>query len=195
MLLRGKIDRVDTCKIENEIYVRIVDYKSSDRDLNIDDVLDGISLQLITYLSAFIDASNEKIKPAGVMYFNLSDKYTKMDEFENDESKIAEVVAEKMRMKGIFLKDIKVLEKMDYRLDSKERLINVSKRTVKSDAKSKSLLNSEEFDEVCKNIKQVLKNIGKEMILEGKTSISPNKKIDACKYCKYSHICRKNNMC
>ena len=195
MYLRGKIDRVDTAVINNNTYARIVDYKSSDRDLSIDDVKEGISLQLITYLSAFINASKEKIMPAGVMYFNLSDKLAKLSSFEEDDEKISETIAENLRMKGIFLKDVTILKAMDKKLDSKERLINVSMKTINSSSGSKSLLDNNQFDSICTEIKDVLKDIGQELIIEGKTSIEPNKKLDPCKYCKYSHICRKNNMC
>ena len=195
MHLRGKIDRVDIAKINDTIYTRIVDYKSSDRNLSIDDVKEGISLQLITYISAFINSSSETIKPAGVMYFNLSDKLTKLSEYESDQTKISESIAKSLRMKGIFLKDVEIISAMDKKIETQERLIDVSMKTVKSETSSKSLLSDEEFENICKDIKEILKQIGKELIIDGKTEIKPNKKADPCKYCKYSHICRKNNMC
>jgi len=45
MNIIGKIDRVDKYVNEDTEYVRIVDYKSSARDLNLDDIKEGISLQ------------------------------------------------------------------------------------------------------------------------------------------------------
>ena len=39
--------------------------------------------------------------------------------------------------------------------------------------------------------KEIIKSIGQEMT-EGIVKIRPNKKTDACKYCDYSSICRKN---
>ena len=58
----GKIDRID--KYNN--YIRVLDYKSSNRDLNEELLKQGLQLQLITYLMA---AENEyKLKPAGAYY-------------------------------------------------------------------------------------------------------------------------------
>lgn len=191
----GKIDRVDTAVIDNEIYARIVDYKSSSRDLSIDDVREGTSLQLMTYLSAFISGSAENIKPAGVMYFNLSDNILKLGEYVSEDSKIQEKIIEGLRMKGIFLSDVKVLEFMDKKIATKDRLINVSLSTAKSGKPSKSLLNKDEFDEVMAGIKDILKDILNEMIVCGVTKIKPIKKEQTCKMCAYASICRKDNMC
>ncbi len=194
--LVGKIDRVDVAKIEENSYVRIVDYKSSAKDLTIDDVKEGISLQLMTYISAFIENSKENnIKPAGVMYFNLSDKFLKLSEYIKDESKIESKIIESLRMKGIFLSDIKVLEIMDKKLESQDRLINVSSRSIKNSKSSKSLLNEDEFDNIIKNMKHILKDILNEIVVEGNVKIEPNSKVDPCKYCVYGSICRKENMC
>ena len=53
----------------------------------------------------------------------------------------------------------------------------------------------EKIDYIDDSLKDILKSIGKELILDGNVEIKPNKKKDACKYCKYMGICRKNNMC
>lgn len=173
-----------------------MDYKSSSKDLDIDDVKEGISLQLITYLSAFMESFKEgKIKPAGVMYFNLADKFTKISNLTLSKDKMVNETIKNLRMKGIFLKDMKILEIMDKNIENEDRLINVSARTAKSDKPSKSLLTEEEFDKICVDIKEILGSIGKEMIIDGKTEVKPNKKTEPCKYCKYLSICRKNNMC
>src|SRR5699024_4158646 len=44
IILRGKIDRVDTYKKDGRVYVNIIDYKSSARDLRKADVLNGVEL-------------------------------------------------------------------------------------------------------------------------------------------------------
>ena len=43
-------------------------------------------------------------------------------------------------------------------------------------------------------IKDILRDIGKELIIGGSVQIKPNKKASPCDYCKYMSICRKNNM-
>ena len=63
--LIGKIDRIDTLKLDNKMYVRVIDYKSSQKDLSLNNIKEGISLQLLTYLATFINEinlSNNKVK-------------------------------------------------------------------------------------------------------------------------------------
>ena len=55
MKLIGKIDRVDFLNFRDSMYIRVVDYKSSGKDLKIDKIKEGLSLQLITYMMAFMD--------------------------------------------------------------------------------------------------------------------------------------------
>lgn len=50
ILLRGQIDRIDVGFARSQPYVRIVDYKSSTRSLDLVDVWSGLSLQLLVYL-------------------------------------------------------------------------------------------------------------------------------------------------
>ena len=51
MKLRGRIDRVDATEIGGKNYVRVVDYKSSAKSLDLTEVYYGLSLQMMTYLA------------------------------------------------------------------------------------------------------------------------------------------------
>ncbi|MCX8074018.1 MAG: PD-(D/E)XK nuclease family protein [Clostridia bacterium] len=194
MQLVGKIDRIDTLKIEDKLYTRIVDYKSSSKDLSLDDIKEGISLQLVTYLDAFMQniekKENVEVIPAGMLYFNLSDNLVSLKNYTKDNSDIEKEVIKSLRMKGIFLKDAEVINKMDNKVTTDERLIDVSIRTINSDS-SKKVLEEQEFKKLCNDINNILKQIGNE-ILSGKVKIEPLKKKEVCKYCNYSSICRKD---
>ena len=56
-------------------YIRIIDYKSSVKDLDVNKIVNGLQLQLITYIDAVcyneaVDkALQAPINPAGVLYF------------------------------------------------------------------------------------------------------------------------------
>ncbi|QUL99030.1 MAG: exodeoxyribonuclease V subunit gamma [Candidatus Fermentithermobacillus carboniphilus] len=54
VLVRGKIDRVDFAVAGKEVFVRVVDYKSSYRRFDLLDVFYGLSLQLLVYLLAAV---------------------------------------------------------------------------------------------------------------------------------------------
>jgi ATP-dependent helicase/nuclease subunit B len=195
MYIVGKIDRIDTLKLDDVIYARIIDYKSSSKDLKLEDIKEGLSLQLITYLSSFINnIKNEKVVPAGMLYFTLSEKLVNIKEYTSDECEISKKIIENLRMKGIFLKDIEILKLMDSKIDETGRLIDVSTRAVASNKKSNKLQTKEEFEKLCLDITDILKNIGSD-IISGNVKIKPNKKANHCKYCEFSSVCRKENLC
>ena len=196
MNIIGKIDRVDVLKLEDEMYVRIVDYKSSSKDLKLEDIKEGLSLQLITYLSDFINNLKVKdntfnIKPAAMLYFNLSNKLVNLKDYINDTEKVKKETIKALRMKGIFLKDLKVIEKMDKNISNDTRLIDITKTTLNKEDTNRALKENE-FEELFKETKNILKSLGSE-IMSGVVKINPNKKADYCRFCNYSSICRKNS--
>ena len=191
MKLVGKIDRADILDLGDEKYIRIVDYKSNYKDISVDKIREGISLQLITYLMTLIeDKKEENIKPAGLLYFNLSDKLVPIGQYENDTEVIKKKLIKKLKMNGLFVKNIEILNKMDrnFESDPSHSLIEVSKKSMSMN--SPKLVSEEEFETLCNETKEVLKSIGNE-IVKGIVKIAPNKKANPCQYCNYSATCRR----
>src|SRR5699024_630382 len=75
LLLRGRIDRVDQALEEEQLYLRIIDYKSSSRGLDLLDVYYGLALQMLTYLDVVLSQSKawlgKQATAAGVLYFHV----------------------------------------------------------------------------------------------------------------------------
>ena len=188
----GKIDRIDYAKDDKNRYLRIIDYKSSIKNIDLNDVVGGIQLQLLTYLDAI--TTNEEDIPAGIFYFNLIDDILKVEKSLTEEQ-IEEKIKKEFKLKGYILADVKVVKMMDKSLekgysnmvpvfiDSKENL---------SESRSK-ILTKEQFIDLQKYVNLTIKQIGKE-IFEGNINVNPyysikNKKTP-CKYCKYHSICQ-----
>jgi len=196
MYLVGKIDRVDTAVINDKIYVRIVDYKSSNRTISLKDVKEGISLQLMTYMSALINnkenIDKEKdVLPAAINYFSLKTNIKRIDEYEKDEEKINKELIKEMKLKGIYVSDVKVLEGLDRKYkDTSSSFIDVNSRNINDENK---VMAEDKFKQECKDIEKILKEIGKE-IVKGVVKIEPKKCNGkfACEYCDYLSICRKD---
>src|SRR5699024_8682041 len=55
LLLKGRIDRLDVCREENRLYLRIVDYKTGSTSMDLNLLLEGLQLQLAVYLSAALE--------------------------------------------------------------------------------------------------------------------------------------------
>ena len=194
LLLRGKIDRIDSLKIEDNTYLRIVDYKSSEKNLKLSDIKSGISLQLMTYMCAMLEnkekLASKNVIPAALSYFTISSKILSIPNYENNEDKVKAAVKKALKLRGIYIKDMEVLKKLDNNVEnSTESYLEVSSRTMSSKEK---VLPEETFIEECKNVRKVLKDIGTE-ITKGKVKIESNKQIkNSCEYCSYASVCRKN---
>ena len=109
----GKIDRIDIAKDEEGRYLRIIDYKSSGYDINLNYVAHGMQLQLLTYLDA--TCKIEDLKPAAVLYFNIMEK--NQDKRKTKEE-IEEAIKKSFKMNGLLVGDIKIIKMMDKNLET-----------------------------------------------------------------------------
>ena len=180
-------------KQKNGNYLRIIDYKSSVKDIDLNDVIYGFQLQLLTYLDAV--AKEEKVNPAGVLYFSLIEPIIKADKKITEEEMEAEI-KKNFKMKGLVLADVKVVKMMDKDLNQGySNLIPVFvDKEEKISEKLSSTATKEQFELLQKYIIKTIKDISKE-ILSGKIDIKPyykNKKVP-CEYCEYKAICQFDN--
>ncbi len=191
--ITGKIDRIDTAKLNDKQYVRIIDYKSSTKDIDMNQVMAGLQIQLITYLDAICEQSD--LEPSGILYMGLIDNVVKNAKNLSEE-KIAEKIRNNFKMKGLVLADINIVKMMDNKLETGQSDIipvYIDKEGNISDKKSK-VISKENFDELQKEVKRIIKEISKE-ILKGRIDIKPYsyQKRTGCDYCKYQTICMFNN--
>lgn len=190
--ITGKIDRVDIGKLDDKTYVRIIDYKSSVKNLDLNQVVAGLQIQLITYLDAI--SKQDNFDPSGVLYFGLVDNIVKSDKNMDDE-KIKEEIRKKFRMNGLVLANINVIKMMDTSLN--EGASSIIPVTLKKDGEisesKSSSIKEDEFEKLQEQVKDVIKQIGNE-ILSGKIDINPYNYNNhtGCDYCEYKSICNFN---
>lgn len=192
--ITGKIDRIDIAKTPEGKYIRIIDYKSSTKDINLNEVVAGLQLQLLTYLDAICNI--EDVLPAGVLYFNLIDPNIKAKE-KLDEEKIEQEIRKQFKMKGLILADIDIVKKMDTKLEKGNS--NVIPAYIDKNgnlANKSSTITRQQFENLQKYTNKIIKQISNN-ILSGNIDIKPYYKIKGgktpCEYCKYKSICNFNN--
>lgn len=192
--ITGKIDRVDIAKMSDGKYIRIIDYKSSAKNIELNQVVAGLQIQLLTYMDAMTRA--EDVLPAGVLYFNLLEPFIKKDKNLTDEQ-IEEEIKKQFKMKGLVLADINIIKMMDNKLDkgySNILPVYIDKEGSLSENRS-SIASKEDFEKMQKYINRLIKQISKE-ILSGNIEIKPcydmKTKNTPCAYCKYKSICKFN---
>lgn len=190
----GKIDRIDIAKDENHQFIRIIDYKSSVKDIDFTNIYAGLQLQLITYLDAMCKI--EDFIPAGILYFNLLEQMIHSDK-KLTEEEIEEKIKNNFKMKGLILADVKVAKMQDNNLmpstSSKIIPAYIDKEGNLSPKKS-SVATKEEFVKLQRYVNHTIKEIANE-ILNGNIELKPyykNKKTP-CEYCIYKSICGFNS--
>ena len=188
----GKIDRIDTAKGEGGKYLRIIDYKSSAKNIDLNEVYAGLQIQLLTYLDA--SCKEEDLMPAGVLYFSMLEQMIKSNK-RMEQEEIEEKIRANFKMKGLILADVKVVKLHDKNLQNGSSALvpaYIGKDGELSEKKT-SGVTAEQFKELQKYMYTVIKQISKE-ILGGNIDLKPyyKDKKTPCKYCDYKSICSFN---
>ena len=188
--ITGKIDRIDTAESEGEKYLRIIDYKSSAHNIDLNEVYAGLQIQLLTYMDAV--CKEEDLIPAGVLYFSLLEQMINTDK-KITEEQIEEELRKNFKMKGLILADVKVIKMQDKNLEFGTSKLIPAGITKSGDisVKTTSGVNKEEFKILQDYIYKTIKEIAKE-ILKGNINIKPYNKDGKkpCDYCPYKAVCR-----
>ncbi|MGL6107696.1 helicase-exonuclease AddAB subunit AddB [Romboutsia sp.] len=191
--LRGQIDRIDEFENEEGKYIRIIDYKSSDKSISLTEVYHGLQLQLLVYLDAILE-SGSNLSPAAILYSKIDDPIAKFDE-NKDDDEIREKILKDLKMQGLLIKDSKIIKEMDKSLDTGDKATSlVIPASINKDGtlgKSTKGVTNDEFEVIRKYVKHTIKDICKEM-LSGDIDIRPYKYKDKvpCTFCNYSSICQ-----
>ncbi len=110
----GIVDRADVCKVGNTDYLRIIDYKSSHKEITAETLSCGINMQMLLYLFAATDNGGlfEKYTPAGVLYSPVRISDIRLEAYRID-SKNSNAVNSALRTSGLVLGDKEVLQAME----------------------------------------------------------------------------------
>ncbi len=112
----GKIDRVDVYRAGDTAYIRVVDYKTGTQNFKMHEVMEGLNLQMLLYLFSLWDNAQDRYgghpTPAGVLYLPAKLPIVEGKEGYSEEKR-AEEQLKAMRMNGLLLDDMDVLEAME----------------------------------------------------------------------------------
>ena len=190
--ITGKIDRIDTSKKEDGKYLRIIDYKSSAKNIDLNEVYAGLQIQLLTYTDAI--CKQEDIIPAGIFYFSLLEQMVKADK-RIDEDEIEEIIRKNFKMKGLIVADVKIIKMNDNSIQSGSSKIVPAAITASGGVNEKwtNGVKQEEFKILQDYIYKTIRDISKE-ILKGRIDLKPyyKKGKTPCEYCNYKAICGFN---
>lgn len=198
MRLKGRIDRIDTAEDEEHVYVKVIDYKSGNRQFDIAALYYGLQLQLVVYMNAAMELEakshpGKQIVPAALLYYHIDDP-TVESAVELSDEEINEQILAKLRMNGVVNGEPDIVERLDRYMQDKSDVIPVEKKKDGSFSSRSSVMSSEEFQVISNYVNHKIKEIGSEM-LDGKISVNPYEKgsENACTYCAYKRVCGFDN--
>ncbi|EJQ42259.1 ATP-dependent helicase/deoxyribonuclease subunit B [Bacillus cereus BAG5X1-1] len=193
----GRIDRVDKAEDESGTFLRIIDYKSSSKALDLTEVYYGLALQMLTYLDVVTSNAHTWMKkgstasPAGVLYFHIHNPIVEM-KGDASEEEIEKEILKKFKMKGLVLGDADVVRLMDNKLSTgSSDIISAGLKKDGSFSARSSIASEQEFNVLQKYVHHSFENIGKD-ITEGVIDIAPYKKGNkaACTFCNFKSVCQ-----
>ena len=171
MRLKGRIDRIDTRKEGDQIYVKVIDYKSGNREFQLLSLYHGLQLQLVVYLNSAVELVKRKypkkeVIPGGMYYYHLDDPVVEGNSASTD-AEIQEKILEELKLKGVA---------------GEGEDLSVSKKSKKAGA--------EEFQILSRYVNHKIRDIGRK-IFDGEIGAQPYQLGDStgCDYCPYHGVC------
>ena len=201
-LNKGRIDRVDRLELGDNVYIKIIDYKSGSTKFDSEKLVNGLQLQLIYYMDAVLDLEKrnnkgKNIQPGGVFYFNIKDPVIDYEESLLDDDVYERKLLGEYQMSGVFNSGSDVVWSLDSRIGDdkrsssavfKGRFADIDKEdVVKTDAMG---LSTDNFLGLMKYVDSKICDMVED-IKEGKIAANPYKKSQytSCDYCKYGSVC------
>lgn len=193
MRLKGRIDRIDVCQ-EDQVYVKVVDYKSGSTAFDLVALYYGLQLQLVVYLNAAMELEQrlhpeKEIVPAGIFYFRLQDPILEGTQ-EMTPEEIDREILKKLRPSGLVNQDPAVVERMDGNFQKNSLVIPVGKKKDGSWTAASKVASREQLEELSGFVQEKLQRLGQN-ILEGWVAPNPyeRKQERSCTYCPFSGLC------
>ena len=194
MYLQGRIDRLDTYEKDNNLYVKVMDYKSGEQQFQLAAFYHGLQLQLVVYLNAAMELlkkqnPDKNVVPGAFVYYHVSDPMVEGKEGMTEEE-IEALIKRQLRVSGIVNSEPEVLVGLDKSHEEKSDVIPIEYKKDGSLSSRSSVMSGEQIDVLIKYARQKVEDLGKE-IAEGNIAMNPKvlKDRDACTFCQYKNVC------
>ena len=188
----GIIDKVMYKEEDNKILLAIIDYKTGNTDINLNNSVYGIDMQLpiYLYLANNIDNSKEKVIIGFYLQKLLHPPINK------DYKKTSEEISQSnLKLTGYSIDNQKLLEEFDDSYTKSKVISGMSTNKDGSFSRYAKILSKDNIKDLKK---QVEENITKAIqnIKNANFQINPkviDKENKSCKYCEFYDICYKQN--
>ncbi len=194
MRLTGRIDRMDTCEKDDKVFVKIIDYKSGDKNFDLAAFYHGTQLQLVVYMNEALKRAEilhpgKEAVSAAMLYYHVDDPIIEGSTKLSAEA-VNTKVREALRMKGIINQNGDILEALDTSKTAKSDCIPLdydSKGGIKA---SVNAYDDAQLKLLSDYAGYTLKELGVR-IKKGEIPLNPyvSGTVDSCTYCAYKDVC------
>ena len=193
----GIIDRVDTYVDENGVeYIRVVDYKtkSGGKSFSLEDVINGMNIQMLIYLFAMTSTpSQNKRKAAGIMYMPAGRIDFKPSDEEVDDTALKSEIDKSLKRSGMYLDDKNIIDAMETGENKRFIDLKYDKKTESySNTASSTLIQLEAFGLIERYINSIFNDV-MDTLKRGDIAPEPLEESSgrsSCDWCSFKSICR-----
>ena len=187
---KGFIDKILYKEVDNITYAVIIDYKTGNPELGLENSIYGLNLQLPVYL--YLARNSKKLNNVKVLGFYLQ-KILDMPNKTKGKT-LNDVKRDNLKLLGYSISDEKLLAKIDDSYEKSEiiKSLAITKNGFYSYSK---VLTEKQIDSLY-NLTERKINESIENIRNGNFEINPKKIGDknyGCEFCKYKDICYRTN--
>ena len=196
----GIIDRVDAYKRGEDVYLRVIDYKTGQKSFSPSDLDEGANLQMFLYLKALVESDKEgfrkrcglgdegRLVPAGVIYVKTSVSDVQVDI--PDDSLAEKAVKDAQEREGMILDDPDVISAMTLRYSP---IYSPKYPDEIRDNKRELLYSEEGWSDLMARVEGAVISAA-DGIRSGKMNSTPKNEgtqNSPCRYCEFKPICRR----
>lgn len=202
MSMIGIVDRLDSYKENDKVYIRVADYKTGAKKFSLEEVVGGRNVQLLLYLFSIcscpdcdfrreIAPDGEELVPAGAVYFSARPGEASSG-VPVDKNGAREIVEKAISRTGIVLSDEHIIRAMEPSGEGK--YVPASFKVDGTLSKRSSVASREEMDEIRDALCAAIGETGARM-KSGDCSASPEDHDgrSPCEYCKMRPVCRRDS--
>lgn len=190
--LRGYVDRIDMMKKNGKQFIRVVDYKTGKKQFHISDILYGLNMQMLLYLSAIQKNGEkrygEKIVPAGILYMPAEVSAVEADIKDSDD-KVKTERDKKLKMNGIILDNRCVVEGMEKNIAGKYIPIKTVKSGEYDKNSDSSLISDDQLKMLFDKADSKLAEMSEALSSGDICAVPVTGSYEPCKWCIFNDAC------
>ncbi len=194
MKLKGRIDRVDLYENDDQVYVKVIDFKSGKKKLSIASLYYGLQLQLVMYMNVAAAtlrklSGDKEVVPAAILYYHVDDPLVDGKDITQPDD-IERAIRNELKMTGLVNENDSVIQLLDEGLSGKSDVIPVTYKKDGSLSAVSQTVSKEDYDIISSFVNKKIRDYGKR-ILSGEIEVNPYEAggRESCTYCEYRSIC------